>query len=57
MELSGMHNEVREAEYLIKHAQEKAMTGDHTSAVNYLKKAIDKYPLYAEAHRSYANLG
>jgi tetratricopeptide (TPR) repeat protein len=50
MELSGMNNEVSEAEYLVRHAQEKAMSGDHSSAVNYLKIAIEKYPLFAEAY-------
>ena len=42
MELHGFHNTVTEAEYLVRQAQEKAMTGDHSAAVNYLKKAIDK---------------
>jgi tetratricopeptide (TPR) repeat protein len=50
MELQGMHSTVREAEYLVNQAQEKAMAGDHASAENYLKKAIDKYPRYAEAY-------
>ena len=50
MELHGIHSTVREAEYLVRQAQDKAMAGDHTSAENYLKKAIDKYPRYAEAY-------
>jgi hypothetical protein len=29
MELQGMHSTVREAEYLVRQAQEKAMAGDH----------------------------
>lgn len=54
MEAHGIHSAITEAEYLVRQAQEKAITGDHSSAVNYLKKAIDKYPRYAEA---YALLG
>ena len=55
MELQGMHSTVREAEYLVRQAQEKAMAGDHASAENYLKKAIDKYPRYAEAYTLLGN--
>jgi tetratricopeptide (TPR) repeat protein len=55
MELHGMHSTVREAEYLVRQAQEKAMAGDHTSAEDYLKKAIAKYPHYAEAYTLLGN--
>jgi tetratricopeptide (TPR) repeat protein len=50
MELHNVQSTIKEAEYLLHHAQEKAMAGDHTTAVNYLKKAIDVYPRYAEAY-------
>ena len=55
MELHGMHSAVREAEYLVRQAQEKAMSGDHASAVVYLKKAIDKDPRYADAYTLLGN--
>jgi len=55
MELHAFHNAVTEAEYLVRQAQEKAMTGDHSAAVNYLKKAIDKNPRYAEAYTLLGN--
>ena len=55
MHVHGIHNEVKEAEYFVRHAQEKAMAGDHVSAVNYLKKAIDKYPRYSEAYTLLGN--
>lgn len=50
MELHRQQNAVKEAEYLLRHAQENAMKGDHTIAVNYLRKAIEIYPRYAEAY-------
>lgn len=50
MDVVGIHSAVREAEYLVRRAQENAMVGDHSQAVNYLKKAIDRYPRYAEAY-------
>jgi protein O-GlcNAc transferase len=50
MDLVGIHNAQREAEYLIRRAQENAMVGDHSQAVGLLKKAIDKYPRYADAY-------
>ena len=43
-----------EAKQLVRLAQENAMKGDHSSAIHYLYKAINKYPHYAEA---YAQLG
>lgn len=55
MELHGMHSAVREAEYLVRQAQDKAMSGDHASAVVYLKKAIDKNPRYADAYTFLGN--
>jgi len=55
MELHGIHSAFGEAEYLVRQAQERAMIGDHSSAVNYLKKAIDKYPGYAEAYTLLGN--
>lgn len=50
MELYRLDSAIKEAEYLVRQAQEKSMTGDHSSAVNYLKKAIDKYPKNVEAY-------
>src|SRR5665647_2143754 len=50
MELQGVHSAEREAEYLVRRAQENAMIGDHSRAVTYLKKAIDKHPRYTEAY-------
>ena len=55
MELRGMHSSLMEAEYLVRQAQEYGMTGDHTSATEYLKKAIDMYPKYAEAYTALGN--
>lgn len=55
MEIHGVQHALREAEYLARQAQEKAMTGDHSSAVTYLKKAIDKYPRYADAYTLLGN--
>jgi Flp pilus assembly protein TadD len=55
MERQGLHSAVKEAEFLVRQAQNKAMAGDHTSAENYLKKAIDSYPRYAEAYTLLGN--
>ena len=55
MEHQGLHSTIKEAEFLVRQAQNKAMAGDHTSAENYLKKAIDKYPKYAEAYTLLGN--
>jgi tetratricopeptide (TPR) repeat protein len=55
MEHHGLHNTVREAEFLVRQAQDKAMAGDHTSAENYIKKEIDKYPRNAEAYTLLGN--
>ena len=44
-----------ESDYLVKQAQEKAMAGDHFTAVKYLKEAIDKYPRNANAHTLMGN--
>lgn len=54
MDPTTMFNTVKEAEYLLKQAQEHAMAGDHTTAIHNLMKAIEKYPRYPEA---YAMLG
>ena len=55
MEAIGIPSAKTESDYLVKLAQEKAMAGDHASAENYLKKAIDKYPRYAEAYTLLGN--
>jgi tetratricopeptide (TPR) repeat protein len=44
MEELGKYIAITESEYLVKQAQEKAMAGDHSTAVNYLKIAVEKYP-------------
>ena len=54
MVFHGFHSSLRDAQYFVTQGQEKAMTGDHASAVHYFKKAIDTHPGYAEA---YALLG
>ena len=55
MDVYEMLNIKSEAEYLVRQAQGKAMTGDHNAAVNYLKKAIDKEPRYTEAYTLLGN--
>ena len=56
MELRGMQSALQDAEYLVRRAQEYGMTGDHSTAIEYLKKAIDKYPRYAEAYTAMGNM-
>jgi len=55
MKLEGMQSALQDAEYLVRRAQEYGMTGDHSTAIEYLKKAIDKYPKYAEAYTALGN--
>ncbi len=50
MEAIGIPGAKAESDYLIRQAQEKAMAGDHFTAVKYLKEAIDTYPRNANAH-------
>ncbi len=50
MKLNEIHGTFSEAEYLIRQAREKAMGGDHATAINYLKQAIASNPRYAEAY-------
>jgi len=45
----------KESDYLVNQAQEKAMTGDHFTAVKYLKEAIDMYPRNVKAHTLLGN--
>jgi len=45
----------KESDYLVRQAQEKAMEGDHFTAVKYLKEAIEKYPRNANAHMLLGN--
>jgi Flp pilus assembly protein TadD len=49
MEAFGMPDVRVESEYLARQAQERAMAGDHFTAVSYLKRAIDTYPENAHA--------
>lgn len=55
MELARIFNNYMDAEDLYKQAQERAIAGDHTTAVNYLVKAIDKSPTYKEAYTMLGN--
>jgi Tfp pilus assembly protein PilF len=55
MKLNEMAGAVMDPDYLVKEAREKAMAGDHTTAVNYLKKAIEANPRYTEAYTLLAN--
>lgn len=50
MELYGEHSASKEAEHLVRLAQDRAMAGEHIIAVNYLGQAIDKHPGYTEAY-------
>lgn len=53
--VTGIHSAQIESEYLVRQAQEKAMAGDHFTAVKYLKEAIEKYPRNANAHMLLGN--
>jgi tetratricopeptide (TPR) repeat protein len=55
MKLNGMTGTLMEPDYLVRQAQEKAMAGDHITAVNYLKKAIEVNPRYTEAYTLLGN--
>jgi tetratricopeptide (TPR) repeat protein len=55
MELANIFNNYMDAEDLYKQAQERAIRGDHNTAVNYLTKAIDKFPKYTEAYTMLGN--
>jgi tetratricopeptide (TPR) repeat protein len=55
MKLDGIHGTFSEAEYLVRQAREMAMSGDHNSAINYLKKAITANPQYSEAYTLLGN--
>ena len=46
---------IRESNYLVRTAQEKAISGDHFTAVNYLKQAIEKYPRNGQAYTLLGN--
>ncbi len=50
MKLNEIHGAFSEAEYLTRQAREKAIGGDHATAINYLKQAIASNPRYAEAY-------
>jgi tetratricopeptide (TPR) repeat protein len=55
MKLDGMAGTFMEPEYLVRQAQELAMAGDHITAVNYLKKAIEANPRYTQAYTLLGN--
>ena len=48
MEAMGIQA-ITESKFLVRQAQEKAIAGDHFTAVNYLKQAVDLYPQNAKA--------
>jgi len=55
MEIQLVQSTILEAAYLVKRAQERAMTGDHTTAINYLEKAVDMHPGCTEAYHLLGN--
>ncbi len=55
MKLNAMASPFLEPEYLVRQAQEMAMAGDHTTAENYLKKAIEENPRYIQAYTLLGN--
>ena len=54
MESATIFTTTKEAEYLVRQAQELALSGDHARAMATLEKTIAAYPKYSEA---YALLG
>jgi tetratricopeptide (TPR) repeat protein len=44
-----------DAQYLVRHAQDRAMAGDHAGATDLLTKAINTYPRYAQAYTLLGN--
>jgi tetratricopeptide (TPR) repeat protein len=50
MKSEGIHGNYSEAEYLVRQAREMALGGDHTTAINYLNKAINTNPRYTDAY-------
>jgi tetratricopeptide (TPR) repeat protein len=55
MKLNEIHGAFSEADYLVRQAQEKAVTGEHAAAINYLKQAIAVNPRYTEAYTLLGN--
>jgi Flp pilus assembly protein TadD len=55
MKLNGIHGTSSETEYLVRQAQERAMAGDHSGAISFLKQAITTNPRYAEAYSLLGN--
>ena len=55
VEVQWIQGAKTESDYLVRQAQEKAMAGDHFTAVKYLKEAIDTYPGNANAHTLLGN--
>ena len=55
MKPTEMGGTLMEPDYLVRQAQEKAMAGDHITAVNYLKKAIEVNPRHTEAYTLLGN--
>jgi len=55
MKFNAMTGMFLEPEYLVRQAQEMAMAGDHRTAENYLKKAIEANPRYTQAYTLLGN--
>jgi protein O-GlcNAc transferase len=55
MKPNAMAGPFLEPEYLVRQAQEMAMAGDHSTAENYLKKAIEANPSYTQAYTLLGN--
>ncbi|KQC05267.1 MAG: hypothetical protein APR53_02395 [Methanoculleus sp. SDB] len=50
MQKYGITGAAGKVNYLVRKAQEKAVAGDHKTAVEYLEKVIDTAPQHAEAY-------
>lgn len=55
MKPNVMGSTFMEPEYLVRQAQEMAVAGDHTTAINYLIKAIEANPAYTLAYTLLGN--
>jgi tetratricopeptide (TPR) repeat protein len=55
MKPTEMGGTLMEPDYLVRQAREKAMAGDHITAVNFLKNAINTNPRYTEAYTLLGN--
>lgn len=49
MNITSQNGFSNRANYLVRQAQERAMNGDHETAVNYLKEVVEREPQHAAA--------